>query len=171
MARTFPTEGQAPIDGYTDEPDRPLMYLEKTDFSGAVFKNQVATIRANIPASGVTSGFACALVIRTDIGASATVPAMRGLYMYHCSAIAHTDGDASFIRFEDNSATAGYGMYAVLEYAGKASTTVGTEVFLYTTAGIAPWCSKTATCSNQAGHIKLNLGGTTKYIALYSTSA
>jgi len=145
------------------------MYLEKTAFTGAVFNNAIATIRANIPDSATTSGFACGLVIRDDIGSSATVPMWHSLYMYHCSESTLTDGETAFIRFEDNSATANMGMYSILEYAGSNSTTVGTETFIYTTAGQAPWFRKTGTCATQAGWFKCSLGGTAKYIPLYSS--
>jgi hypothetical protein len=167
-ARTFPTY-TSPLDAYTSDSTRSLMYLEKTTFSGAVFNNTIATIRANVAASATTSGFACGLVIRDEIGASATVPMWHSLYMYHCSESTLTDCETAFIRFEDNSASANMGMYSILEYAGKNSTTVGTEVFVYTTSGQAPWFRKTGTPGDQAGWFKCSLGGTTKYIALYSS--
>jgi len=169
MARTFPSTGVAPIDAYTEEKTRPMMYLEKTAFSGTVFNNQVATIRVNVPASATISGFACALVVRMEIGASATVSAMRGIYMYHDSDSAMPDTDASFIRFEDNSGTATYGMNCILEYAGKSSTTVGTEYFIQTNSAQAPWFRKTGALTlTQSGWLKCYISDADRYIALYS---
>jgi len=166
MARSFPTYS-SPIDVYLEDPTRTAIYAEKTQCSGTVFNNQIAYLCMNIPASGTVSGFACGLVIDWTIGASATVSAVRHIYLYADLGVAHTDTDASFIRFEDNGST--YWMEAILEYAGPSNASKGTDYFIFSNTGVSNWVSYNGALSlTQSGWIRCKMGSAVRYLALYS---
>ncbi|MCJ7791866.1 MAG: hypothetical protein MUP49_05620 [Dehalococcoidia bacterium] len=158
----------SPVDVYITDPTRTAIYVEKTKCSGTVFNNQMAYLCMNIPASGVVSGFACGLVIDWTIGASATVSAVRHIYLYADLGVAHTDTDASFIRFEDNGST--YWMEALLEYQGPSNTAKGTDYFFYSGVNVGNCVSYNGALSLvQSGWLRCKIGSSVRYISLYSS--
>ena len=135
---------------------------------GAVFKNRLANFEVQIPASGVTTGFPCNVVIRWEAGASCTIAGTRLLYMYFSSETATVDLDSSFIRMEDNSA-AGYGPYAFIELASPQGATKGPKFLIHSNAGLGLFCSQTGALNlTQSGWYRVAFGSSARYIALYT---
>jgi hypothetical protein len=126
-----------------------------------------ALIRAEL-FNGIGASMFGALKLETKVDSTAdTVPSIRSLYIYHQANADSTSGeDNVIVRLEDGGSVASN---AYLEL--QCTSAAGPSYLFYIGQGTATATRTLGTCSTQSGWLKCYVGGSDRYIALYTTVA
>jgi len=119
--------------------------------------------------NGVGASMFGAIKAETKVAATAdTVSSARGLYLYHQILKATTAAeDSCIIRLEDGSTNTYTNAYFEL----ACTSGQGPTYLIYCYQGTATASRTLGTCSTQSGWFKCSVGGSDRYIALYTTVA
>jgi hypothetical protein len=117
---------------------------------------------------GISASMFGAMKLETKVNSTAdTVYSARSLYIYHqVNKTTEATEDNSIVRLEDG------GSVAANTYIELACTSgAGPTYLIYCYQGTATASRTLGTCSTQSGWFKCYVGGSVRYIALYTTVA
>lgn len=145
----------------------PITIAKSTLLTGGVFSNQALKVGYSVPAAATATGFKCTALFSFSIDDEATCTGdATVLYLYTDWDAAPT-GQSRFLRMDDNGDEPPDNFIELVCASGAHGPA---NVIKTNTISSNCW-GKSGVISGQTGYLKCDIGGTTKYIALYVDKA